>query len=200
MPEIATSFEAEIVHDLPDELAALIGRVVVAFAKLEHKLTALTALLLQLNKAEARIVLKMPRAAERLDMALDLLAIKDISVETDTAQLRKLVQEVNEERDLIAHSIWLQHPATGELYVRRTRGKWPGHLATEGPVKRVIFPQSDAFGRPECLAALNKILLAMAGVEQLGFELDKAMVTYPSRFRPPMPVVNPLGITDAQIT
>ncbi|XKM42719.1 hypothetical protein A4U53_021200 [Rhizobium ruizarguesonis] len=188
MPEIATSFEAEIVHDLPDELAALIGRVVVAFAKLEHKLTALTALLLQLNK--------MPRAAERLDMALDLLAIKDISVETDTAQLRKLVQEVNEERDLIAHSIWLQHPATGELYMRRTRGKWPGHLATEGPVKRVIFPQSEAFGRAECLAALNKILLAMAGVEQLGFELDKAMVTCPSRFRPPMPVVNPLGITE----
>ena len=150
MPQTAMAFEAEIVHDLPDELAALVGRVVVTFAKLEHKLTALSGLLLQLNKAEARIVLKTPRAAERLDMAPDLFAVKDISIETDSVWLRKLVQEVNQERDLIAHSIWLKHPVMGELFLRRTRGRWPRHLATEGPVKRVIFPQSEANGAAEC--------------------------------------------------
>ncbi|APG84628.1 hypothetical protein SAMCCGM7_Ch1883 [Sinorhizobium americanum CCGM7] len=34
MPQTAMAFEAEIVHDLPDELAALVGRVVVTFASL----------------------------------------------------------------------------------------------------------------------------------------------------------------------
>jgi hypothetical protein len=42
--------EAEIVHRLPRDLTAEIGRAIVAFAKLEHKITMMIGLLLQLQK------------------------------------------------------------------------------------------------------------------------------------------------------
>jgi len=87
MPEIQPPFEAEIVHDLPDDIAALIGRIVVTYAKLEHKLSMLAGLILQLNKAEVRIALRMPRAIERLEMVLDLFAVKDIHPEIDIGQM-----------------------------------------------------------------------------------------------------------------
>jgi hypothetical protein len=57
----------------------------------------------------------------------------------------------------------------------------------------VTFPQSEAYGPTECQEAFGKIIQAMVAVDQLGAELDKAIVTYPDRFRPPAPVVNLLG-------
>ena len=90
MPEIQPPFEAEIVHDLPDDIAALIGRIVVTYAKLEHKLSMLAGLILQLNKAEVRIALRMPRAIERLEMVLDLFAVKDIHPESTLDRCPKL--------------------------------------------------------------------------------------------------------------
>lgn len=42
--------EADIIHDIPADLAEIIGRVIVAYARIVHNLTSLAGLLLQLNK------------------------------------------------------------------------------------------------------------------------------------------------------
>lgn len=194
MTELALPFEAEVVHDLPDDLAAAIGHVMVKYARLEHALTMMIGLLLQLNKAEARIALREPRAADRLDIVLDLFAIKDIAIKLDVRILKGLITEATSGRDLLAHGIWLRHPDTGELYIRQTRGKWPGNLSKNETVKRAIFPQSFPYCTDECRKTIATVDKALKAVDDLGAELDAALRTFPERFREPSPVLNPLGI------
>lgn len=193
MPEIQLPREAEIIHVLPDDLATEIGRVVVAYARLEHKLTMLTGLLLQLNRPEGRIVLRTPRAVDRLDMALDLFAIKDIPLAANTEELRGLIQSASTGRDLVAHSIWLKDDPSGKIYVFSTRGSWPKDLTRGERVNRAIFPQSIPYSPEDCKAVLALIEKAMAGVDALGAELDDAIQASPEKFRPPSPLLNPLG-------
>jgi len=193
MPEIQPPFEAEIVHDLPDDIAALIGRIVVTYAKLEHKLSMLAGLILQLNKAEVRIALRMPRAIERLEMVLDLFAVKDIHPEIDIGQMSEAITRATANRDLLAHSLWLRHPETGELYVRMTRGSWPKDLTLGEKVTRAVYPQSIPYSAAECRVALEQVEAALASVDALGEQLDDSLRTFPERFREPSPVLNPLG-------
>ncbi|PAQ04461.1 hypothetical protein [Mesorhizobium temperatum] len=125
MRNVTTPREAEVIHELPDELAALIGRIMVAYEKLEHKLTMLTGVLLQLSKPEARIVLREPRANERLEMALDLFAIKDIQIKTDTRALSEVLTKATSGRDVLAHGLWLENlePTTYTFALRAGLGQ-----------------------------------------------------------------------------
>lgn len=193
MSEIVPPLEAEVVHDIPDNLACAIGRLVTIHSKLEYKLTALSTLLLQLNKSEARIVLREPRAVDRLDMALDLFAIKDIETAVDTEGLRLTLQAITADRDRIAHGVWLKHPHSGELFLRITRGDWPKTMTKGDKVKRAIFPQSIRYEATDCLKTVQLAEKALQQIDDLGAEIDRALQSFPERFRPPSPVLNPLG-------
>ncbi|HEX2257289.1 MAG TPA: hypothetical protein VHG92_11430 [Afifellaceae bacterium] len=193
MAEIQQPYEAEIVHQLPADLEALIGRVIVRYAKLEYKLTMLTGLLLQLNKPETRIALRTPRAVERLEMALDLFAIKAIPVRMDAQALRETLSQATSGRDVLAHGLWLQHPETKALHLRLARGSWPKDMSKGERVSRAIFPQAIPYGTEDCKQTLGLIDQALAGVEHLGKEIDDALEAFPERFREPAPVLNPLG-------
>ena len=193
MAEHPLPFDAEVVHDLPADLNREIGRVMVAFARLEHQLSSLVGLLLQLNKPEARVALKAPRAKDRLEMALDIFAIKGINIKLDTAALAKALDDATSERDRLAHGIWLRHPKTHELYLRMTRGAWPKDMTRGERVSRAVYPQSIRYSTKDARAALALIEKALSDVAALGAELDDALRTYPERFREPAPVLNPLG-------
>ncbi|RVC58848.1 MAG: hypothetical protein EOS65_19900 [Mesorhizobium sp.] len=195
MPEVAAPFEAEIVRDLPDDLLGLIGQVVVGYTRVEHGLLSLTSLLLQLNKAESRIVLlrQMP-AHERLDMVLDLFAIKGIELKTDAERLRDDLAKATSGRNNVAHGIWLRHPASGQLYLRLTRSDWPKDMTLGNKIKRTVFPQSIEYGVDDCRKTLALIDRALVGVDALGAEIDSALSEYPGRFRPPAPLVSRLGV------
>lgn len=193
MPERVLPVEVEIVRDLPDEIAALIGRVMLGYAKLEHSLAMLTTLLLQLNKAEARIALRAPRAIDRLEMALDIFALKDITIQMEVSALREAIVKAASERDILAHGLWLRHPETAELFIQNIRGSWPKNLSNGEKISRTIFPQSIPYGAANCKAALDAVHKALDLVDRLGGELDHALRTFPERFRPPSPVLNPLG-------
>lgn len=193
MPDLATPFEAEIVHNLPDDICAVIGRVMVTYAKVEHKLTSCAALILQLNKTEARLALRAPRLADRLDMVLDLFAIKDIFPAVDEPALRDVMTRASSGRDLLAHSLWLKHPETDQLYLRLTRRHWPKELADGEKIKREIYPQSIPYGIEDCQKVLETVHQALVGADALGGHLDRALQAFPERFRSPLPNQNPLG-------
>lgn len=194
MDEPLLPFEAEIVHDLPDEMTVIIGQVMIAYAKLEHKLTSVTGLLLQLNRAEMRIVMRMPRAVDRLDMALDVFAIKDIPVKADTATIRATLVKASSGRDLLAHGLWMRHPKSGDLYLRQVRGNWPKDMTRGERVNRAVYPQSIPYSADDCRETLSLILLALDQVDALGAEVDNSLLGFPERFREPSPLLNPLGI------
>lgn len=185
--------EAEIVHDLPDAIAALIGRVMLSYAKLEHSLAMLTAVLLQLNKAEARIALRAPRAIDRLDMALDIFALKDIQIQMDVSELRGAITGAAAARDLLSHGLWLKHPDTDELFIQNIRGSWPKNLSDGEKISRTTYPQPIPYGVRNCKDALDAVHKALDLVARLGKELDHELRTSPEKFRALSPVLNPLG-------
>lgn len=185
--------EAIVVHDLPDDLATLIGKVIAAYSRLENNAIYLTALLLQLNKVEARIALRNPRPAEALDMALDLFNLKAIRLNTDTASLRLKLEKAKADRDAIGHGMWLRHPTTNELYLRLSRGSWDKGMTGGDKISRTIFPQAISYGPNECRLVLKNIEDALQGVAAVGAELDLALKAFPERFRPLAPVLNPTG-------
>lgn len=157
-------------------------------------LTNLASLILQLSKTEARIALRQPRAVDRLDMALDLFAIKAIPITVDVDVLRELIQQCTSERDRVAHGVWLRHPETSELYLRIARGNWPKNMTRGEKISRAVFPQSLPYGKDDCLKSVDKTEKALSMVNYLGEALDHALMTFPERFRPPSPVLNPLGL------
>jgi len=189
----AAPLEAKIVHKLPAALAAEIGRIIVAFAKLEYQLTMATAILLALNRVEARLVLKEPRLKERLDIIIDLFSIKHIELQTDTANLRETLEDAENRRNELAHGIWLRHPKTRALYLRLTRGNWPQPKHGYGKLKRAIYPESIPYDAKKCREVRALIEKALDLLEPLGAELDAARRALPERFRLPSPVLNPLG-------
>ena len=193
MTEASPTVEAEITHSLPATLKRRIGEIILLYTRLEHDLNGLSYLLLQLNKAEARLAIKTPRAAERLDLALDLMAIKKLLPTTDAVALRTKIERCTTLRDQVAHGLFLKHPQTGELFLRLARGSWPKDMTPEERVSRVVFPQSIPYGIAQADEAITTITEARAGVAQLGAEIDGALQAFPERFRPPGPNLNPLG-------
>ena len=185
--------EAPIVHDLPDDLAMIIGKIIAAHSRLEHTLTQIPTILLGLNKAEARIALREPRAGERLEMALDIFAIKGIEpTGVDLVALRTKIDKSTTERDQLAHGIWLRD-SEGQLYLRLARSNWPKDGTGRGTMKRAISPQSMPYGIKDALELLALIEDSLASVNQLGEILNQAMHAFPDRFRSPAPLVNPSG-------
>lgn len=187
------SLEGEITHDLPKPLKMKIGEIILLYSRLEHDLTGLSHILLQLNKAESRIALKTPRAVDRLEIALDLLAIKKLTPTTDAVALRTLIERCSTLRDQVAHGIFLKAPETNDIYLRLTRGSWPKQMTPAAKIKRFILPQSILYGEDEANEAIAAITEARKIIQQLGAEIDNALVSFPDRFRPPAPNLNPHG-------
>ena len=139
---IPKPIEALIVQKIPYNIAATLGRINVCYSLIEHKLSSLAALILQINKAEMRIALRMPRAVDRLDIVIDLFAVKAIPISENTSNLRTQLTEACSRRDNLAHGLWLKHPDTDVLYLRLTRGQWPKDVTNGQKIARTVFPQS----------------------------------------------------------
>lgn len=186
--------EAKVVYNIPDDIAAIVGRVMVTHSVIEHSLISISGYVLQLNRAEMRIAVKTPRPAESLEMALDLLAVKDIHLKTDTAKLRTDIEAACLKRDILAHSVWLEHPSSDALFLRLTRGQWPKAPLRGRVIKRAIFPESIPADLEYCKAALTACEKVLAGIELLGVEVDAVRQAFPEKFATPIPLLNPRGI------
>lgn len=190
---IPKPIEAEIVQKIPYHIAATVGRITVCYSLIEHKLSSLAALILQINKAEMRIALRMPRAVDRLDIVLDLFAVKAIPLSEDIGTLRAELTKACSRRDNLAHGLWLKHPKTGMLYLRLTRGQWPKDITKGEKIARSVFPQSIPVDLAYCKEALSLCEGVIKRVDRLGAELDAALQASPEKFREPSPLIDPLG-------
>ena len=193
MAEPTGSVEAKVIHKLPASLLNEIGRVVVTYSRLEHALTAVIAMMLQLQKAEARLVLDEPPIFERLNTIQDLFALKGLIPDFPFDTFWKELKAINKMRNSVAHGVWLRHPQTKATWLRLVSGHWTRTEAHQQKVSRVIRPESVPMDTKECKAIRLRIEAALKQVDVLGNILDNARRTFPDRFRPPAPVVDPLA-------
>jgi hypothetical protein len=165
-----------------------IGRVIVRWAFFEHHIqTVIWGLAFNFDKMSGslgRLAIAEQKSAQRLKLIRQLAKVRrvgldDAILESIEGRSEKLV----EERNLLTHGCWTQHPRHGWL-VKETRGNWSGEGegAPRGP--RKLMPEEmprDATKisrTPERRAALVERL-----VDAIGSSSRSASLQNRSKFR-----------------
>jgi hypothetical protein len=113
-----------VVTELPLGIAAGVGNVVTRWAQMEWHLRMAVYVALRIDVKRGRVAVRQPRLEESITMIEDLLVLERRVVSADTNKLRKSLINLQRERDLIAHSVWLKDRNTGKLAVQSTAGTW----------------------------------------------------------------------------
>jgi hypothetical protein len=183
--------DVEILNDLPASHCREVGRIVVKFSRLEHKLSGAIYTVLQVHTVEGRLAVREPRAPEKLDLIHDLLTLRGVKVATDFKELRKILEDANSRRDQLAHGIWVRAP-NGDICLRVTKGNWPQDEQVDGRKKRAVLPQASPITIGMLRNVTGIIENAIRCVDGLGAEIDHARATSPGKFRPLFESTNPL--------
>lgn len=123
---------------IPSKYVAAIGRVIVRWSYLEwftKERILYTAA--GLGEKEGRFCVKECRPKEAIALVRHLTAIHQLRVPLPIHDLEKRLEKAKDERDQLAHGLWLWHPVKKSLRLWQTKGSWnptkPG--APTGPKK-----------------------------------------------------------------
>ncbi len=186
--------KAPIVVDLPPNIEREIGRVITRYANLEHRLNILLYLLLDVPSSFGRLAVREPRATDRFDLAHELLELHEIVIgDIDLDVVRQAIEQAMNQRDQLAHSVWVRDPENGQLHLRLTRGAWQPVEGQRGKTKRAILPETVLYGVADC-RSLRKLIRATLGeIEHIAREAEKAMQrSSRRRFDPQRRLINRL--------
>jgi hypothetical protein len=163
---------APITVDLPAALLREIGRVIVRYANLEHRLNDVIYLLVDVDPKRGRLAVREPRATDRLEIIRDLVELTQMRITVDLKSVAKILEPVQRKRDQLAHGIWLRDPTTKDIYLRLTRGTWQPIKGQRGKTSRSVTPEGIIFGVDECRELAQSISEAAETIEFLGYEID----------------------------
>ena len=121
-------FEASF--DLPATMVRERGRVIVRFAYLERYLQHIIYMLLETSAGIGRLAVREPnRLVDRLDLVLDIIAAKKLTIpklDVELKILREAIEDAADMRNLCAHGTWMRVPDKGAWAVLVARGQWEG--------------------------------------------------------------------------
>ncbi len=184
---------ALVIHDLPDDIAAVIGRVIVVYSRTEESLKHLLSIALGLQKPEARLALQAMRPDQALTTLTQILGLRHLQLNADVSAIKSTLEEAKRQRDSLAHGIWLRHPDTGETLLRLSKGHWDKAKTNSVKISRAIYPEAMPYTIEDACNALEINLKALSKVDAIGMELDLLLVQFPDRFPVPVPLSNPKG-------
>jgi hypothetical protein len=92
MAKPAVPRELPITLKLPSFLLRDIGRIITHHSVLEWKLSRIVYTLLGIDPVAGRIAVREPRTTDRLEMIVDLLKLKGISVSADLDGIREALE------------------------------------------------------------------------------------------------------------
>jgi hypothetical protein len=180
-----TERELPLTLDLPSSLYREIGKVMAAHAAVEWALNRITYQILRLKPVEGRIAVREPRTTDRLDMITDLLGINKIKVAMDTKALRIALEQAYQERDALAHGVWVIDRKAGKLFLRLSGGKWQPPGVFNKSVKRKIDLEAQEYTSGEAKATRELIVGILGALSDLEIEIVAALAA--SREKSPSP-------------
>ena len=145
-----------MVRRLPTSHAAGIGRVMARWNYEEWLLNAVVYRLLDIDRGRGRLAVRELRADERVALIEDLMRVRKLAVRSYVADLRRSLRQAKRERDLLAHGLWLRHPATRKLHILRTRGM--GRKARPQAVRKTARDLSASYREIDRLVGLTRRL------------------------------------------
>jgi len=162
------------VKRLPTMTAAAVGRILARWSYQEWLLTETAYKLLRLDPKEGRVAVREPRAADYVTMIEDLLRIHRITIKASLSELRKYLVLAENQRDRYAHGVWLRHPQTRELYIRRTKGNWRPDLR-EPKINRKIKPEALRVIPSKLTAVFHLIDVTVLMTEKIKTEIERKL-------------------------
>ena len=151
-----------------------IGRLVVRYAYMESYMQGIVYMLADVDGRVGRLIVREARSTDRLDLILDLVALKELKVpEIDFKQLREAIEDAEDIRNLCAHGVWTFSDEHRAWAVQVARGKW-GNVPKYDRARRNkrVYPQGQIVRQPH-LDTYNKGLEAIiAKLRQLQSELE----------------------------
>lgn len=170
--------EYPVAYKLPAQLATEIGRAITRYAFLEYQLSLIIYVLLRIGKAEGRLAIREPRATDRLELISDLCKIMNIKPRTDISLLTQSVGAAQNQRNLLAHGIWVKD---GQKLLLRDTGvqgsKWKPDQKTS--VKKKINPRGVNYTVESARSLVRLIDECCETIEELGQEIDS--ILYPPK-------------------
>jgi hypothetical protein len=161
------SAQYPVVTELPQWMIDGIGRVTVAQAFLEWRVTVLVFDLLMIDHPEGRVTLKDQSAFERFKTVKSLLNLRGITSTVDVSALSALIDKCTTCRNQLAHGIWSLKD--GEIKLRVTRDSY---TTEEGQINRTFMPEMVPIPRDHFTQALITIEAATSEVTKLWKEVE----------------------------
>lgn len=171
-----------IAKGLPTNYAASIGRIISRFSYAEWLISFIAYRLLEIGPKQGRVAVRTPRVEDGITMIEQLISLNMIRVSTDVKALKTLLKNIENERDMLAHGVWMRHPGFRTWHIQVTKGNWkPDPLSP--PVSRRIKPE----GREIKIAYLKdlrkKLETAIVDLKQLYAQVDTIMKSSPQRLK-----------------
>src|SRR5262245_28313177 len=134
---------------IPDETAVGVGLVIARWAYQEGLLISVLRKLLSIDQKEARQIFSTAEGRDYVGLIRTLVELRGLKTSVDLGALKSEVQDVREERNVVAHRVWFESK-DGTMCVQDTTGHWP--KKSEATRKRT--PEAMRF---EANALLNTI-------------------------------------------
>lgn len=126
---------------LPSDIAASLGRMISRFSLLEAILARILYQLVGVDPKRGRVAVGAPRVGDypkRMQQLAEVIGI-DLSPFPWNAY-KKTLDNLKEQRDVFAHSVWLVDVETKKYLIQDTSGNWPAPPNTK-PLSRKIVPE-----------------------------------------------------------
>lgn len=169
---------APVIQRLPDEYLLLIGEIVTAWALQEVALRQIVFAMLDLDAKRGRTAVRSPRSKEVVDMISELALIDGFTV--DMSGLSAL-NDVENRRNLVAHSIWLTSP-NGIPMIQNLQGAWPKKGAIPR-IKKRIQPEGIELTPDDLRDLLNAIRTITLNTNDVAQAISRRLASS-SRKRP----------------
>jgi hypothetical protein len=146
--------------DLPASLFREIGRVISAHSVVELSLSNIVYDLAGVDSKIGRLAIREPRAADRIDPIIKMMALKKIPLRWTMKALRKALRKEVEKgakrQEWLTHGVWGHHPHTGVLHRRLVRGAQEIEMG-KPPVSRILSPVGVPWTAENCADLANEI-------------------------------------------
>jgi hypothetical protein len=132
--------------DLPANMARDIGRLIIRYAYLEQYIQAVIYMVMGVDAGTGRLAVREPgRLTDKLALLLDLVAAKGLKwPDIDMKELREIIEDVMDMRNLCAHSTWMYSSEHHGWAVFVSRGVWDGIPKTERARRnKRLFPEGQ---------------------------------------------------------
>lgn len=161
-----------IADGLPPSAAASVGRSIVRHSRVVWLQTLVLCELIGLDKKRGRIILKVGRPSTYVGTIKDLLAASDLSYTFKTQPLLTKLEEADEARNILAHSMFVK--MNGKLHVQVVRGTWENAPPELGKIKRNVFPEILPINNALLAGYRRKIEDALKETRKLLIEITAA--------------------------